>query len=365
MELSVPVNKNQHFVPKCYMKPFTSGGAGKAISLLNIDQERFIDNAPVKSQCSSDYFYGTDDKLEQAIQHIERSYAAAVKEILQDGYELTDLHATILKTFWLLQTSRTEAAAKEAEEQMQALSKDLELPPEYGLKIKEAVQLRMKIFAENTRCVNDLKVCLLKNKSNKTFITSDNPAVMTNQWHLSKPKSSVMGFGLQSAGVIAILPLSPYVCMLAYDSDIHKIESKNGWFKVKKDRDVEAINQFQFLECDKNIYFSSSECKDSMMSSLQKFSSARPPCKYEFNYAYLESQTETHKIYKASPLQEAKSHETMFVHSKRVSPKPLFWPSFIKKKALARVYTNDTGAGYVRFHWIPNHNIHEYREEKA
>ena len=361
----MPVNKNQHFVPKCYMKPFTLDGAGKAISLLNIDQKRFIDNAPVKSQCSSDYFYGTNERLEQAIQLVERSYAATVKEILQGDYELTDNHATTLKRFWLLQSFRTEAAAAEVEEHANTLQKDLELPSEYSIKIKEAVQLRMRIFAENTSCINDLKVCLLRNNSSRTFVTSDNPSVLTNQWHLSKIKLRAFGFGYQSAGAIAILPLSPHVCMLAYDSDIHKVESKNGWLKVKKDRDVEAINQFQFLGCDKNIYFSNSECKDLVMSSLQEFSSARPPCKYEFNYAYLEDQTNTHKIYKASPLQEAKTHETMLLHSKRVYPKPFFWPSFIKKKALARVYTNNSGSGYVRFQWIPDHELHEYREEKA
>lgn len=361
----MPTNKNQHFVPKCYMKAFTANREGKRISLLNINQKLFIDKAPVKSQCSSDYFYGSDDKLEQAIQKVERSYAATVKEILQDEYKLTKPHATILKKFWLLQQSRTEASATETERHARALQNDLELPSDYALNIKEAVQLRMRIYAENTRCVDDLKVCLLKNTSNRTFITSDNPAVMTNQWHLSKLKLRAFGFGYQSAGVIAILPLSPYVCMLAYDSDMHKIESNNGWLKIKKDRDIEAINQFQFLECEKNIYFSHLECKEYLSSSLASISSRRLPHKYQFNYASLEEQTENHKIYKASFLQEAKTHESMLIHSRRLYPRPLFWPSFINKKVLARVYTRNTGFGYVRFHCILDHELHEYRSEKA
>lgn len=61
-------NKNQHFVPRCYLRPFTLDGNGLSINIFNIDRSRAIKNAPVKNQCSGDYFYGKDQKLERALQ---------------------------------------------------------------------------------------------------------------------------------------------------------------------------------------------------------------------------------------------------------------------------------------------------------
>ena len=49
-------NKNQHYVPRVHLKPFTLDGEGLAINLLNIDRMKPISNAPVKNQCSGDYF---------------------------------------------------------------------------------------------------------------------------------------------------------------------------------------------------------------------------------------------------------------------------------------------------------------------
>src|SRR6185312_2249221 len=74
-ERTVASNKNQHFVPRCYLKPFTLNGEGLAISLLNVDQHRLVLTAPVKHQCSGDYFYGKDLQIEKALQHIEGLYA--------------------------------------------------------------------------------------------------------------------------------------------------------------------------------------------------------------------------------------------------------------------------------------------------
>ena len=75
-------NKNQHFVPRCYLRPFTLNEENKAINLFNIYREKPIHLTPVKHQCSRDYFYGDNPKLENAIQFIEGSYATAINELL-------------------------------------------------------------------------------------------------------------------------------------------------------------------------------------------------------------------------------------------------------------------------------------------
>lgn len=45
----VATNKNQHFVPRCYLKAFTQGGENLAINLLNLDRQRTIPAAPVNN----------------------------------------------------------------------------------------------------------------------------------------------------------------------------------------------------------------------------------------------------------------------------------------------------------------------------
>src|SRR2546425_1225823 len=95
-------NKNQHFVPRCYLRAFTLDSANSAINLFNIDRMKFVERAPVKHQCSGDYFYGESLALENALQATEGSHATAVREILTPGFTLTDTHRDVLRRFWLL-----------------------------------------------------------------------------------------------------------------------------------------------------------------------------------------------------------------------------------------------------------------------
>src|SRR3546814_12494576 len=73
-------NKNQHFVPKVHLRPFSLDGENLAISLINLRQMKPIPNAPVKNQCSSDSFYGRDPKLESAINFVENTYGEVVRD---------------------------------------------------------------------------------------------------------------------------------------------------------------------------------------------------------------------------------------------------------------------------------------------
>ena len=195
-------NKNQHFVPKCYLRPFTEDCAGAAISLFNIDRSKCITNAPAKNQCSGSYFYGQDPDLEAAIQFMEGTYASTLRRVIEAGYCLNDEDRDFLKLFWLLQHMRTEAASKRAIEMMHTAQEGTGAIDDFRMQIRDAVQMAMYMFTDTIGVIDDLKVCLIRNRSNRPFVTSDDPAILSNRWHLESKKARGKSFGLNSAGAL-------------------------------------------------------------------------------------------------------------------------------------------------------------------
>jgi len=345
----VATNKNQHFVPRCYLRQFTVDGTDRAINLYNIDRDRFIEGAPVKNQCSGDYFYGKDPLLENAIQIVERSYGAAVREILRPSYCLTDEHRSLLKLFWLLQHLRTEAASKRAVEMTNSMA-SLADPQntEFRMQIREAVQVAMHTFVDLMEIVSDLKVCLMRNRSTAPFVTSDDPAVLTNRWHLQDPKRTGLSFGLGSAGTVLLLPLSPSVLCIAYDGDMHSIPHRDGWVDLRHTQDADALNQHQYLNCRANIFVRDKVHFEVVRNAYLKVSELRPVARHRTHYAVLDKTIGEHSRYVVVDPATAGPHQKALIHSQAVHVSPTSWPRQLTWRSNACVFYNGTGAGYVR-----------------
>ena len=201
-------NKNQHFVPRCHLRPFTKDEADAAICVFNIDRQKFIVNAPVKNQCSGDYFYGKNDSLERAIQLVESAYGKVIRELRMPRYILTEDAKTVLRRFWLLQYMRTEAASRRTVEM--AIESDRVAGIEafsFRFDVQRAVQFAMLTYAKTMDVIDDLKICLIRNRTSVPFVTSDDPAVLTNRWYLEDRRIRGRSFGWQASGLLAILPL--------------------------------------------------------------------------------------------------------------------------------------------------------------
>jgi hypothetical protein len=143
-------HKNQHFVPRCYLKPFTFHGEGLAIKVFNIDRRQTYSNAPVKGQCARSYFYGEDLKLERVLQLEEGRYAKTLKAICAPNCCLTEDAKVTLRRFCLLQHLRTEAVAQRALEHMSELAEVASrgnVPPDWHTTMREAVTIAMYTYA--------------------------------------------------------------------------------------------------------------------------------------------------------------------------------------------------------------------------
>ena len=345
----MPCNKNQHFVPRCYLSPFTDVGEGKAINLFNLDHNRAIRGAPVKGQCSGDYFYGDDLVLEKLLQTFEGRYAARLRAILEPNYELTEHDGAMLKEFWLLQYLRTDASSRTMVAMVAQMDDDMGgLPPGYLTNIKEAVQTAMHIFFENSGSVADLNIRLVRNRMDRPFITSDNPAVMTNRWHLTDRRAELIVPGLLSAGMTGFLPLSSDVLCAIYDSDLYSVMHQRGWVDLVNSADLDAFNEQQILACQHNVYFQRWNDRRYVAELVGKVGEGRPTAGYELTYAILDGAKGDSKVYRAVTALEAKGHQESIVHSSRVLPTPSRWPSMIRWRSGGVVYDSGNGTGFSR-----------------
>lgn len=359
-------NKNQHFVPRCYLNAFTRNGENMAINLLNLDRELCISDAPVKNQCSGDYFYGQDHRLEEAIRGVESEYAAAVARIHTPGYKLADSERVVLRIFMLFQYLRTEAASLRSVEMFEGMKNVIDPDmPDFKPSMKEAVQMAMRNFADVMHIIDDLKVCLLHNRTSRPFVTSDDPSVMTNRWHMEDRRVRHKSPGLISCGAIFFLPLSPQVVCMAYDGDVYSVSHEGGWTDLRRDRDVVACNEQQFLNAQANIYFREWEHREWVLICCRAIIKQRLPCHHRVNYAILDRIEGDHKVYRAVKRDEAGDHSEALIHTQSLMPRPTSWPTQLRFRGKGYVYTNGTGAGYIRAAQTSSRSVGGYWKEPA
>lgn len=342
------------------------GAAGKAINLYNIDRDLFVGNAPVKNQCSGDYFYGTDTLLEDAIQAVEQAYGRLVREIHEPGYQLTEEDRSTLKLFWLMQHLRTEAASRRAAEMTNAMGAVADPDAQsFRIEIKDAVQVAMRIFAESMDVVSDLKVCLVRNRSNVPFVSSDDPAVLSNRWHLQNAKRMALSFGLGNSGTLLILPLSPEVLFLGYDGDMHSCAHRDGWVEFRKDSDADAFNQHQFLNSRANLFVRNPEHFEAIRTAFLRVSGNRPKQRHRIYYAVLDKTEGEYSRYTVVDRKNAAPGERGLIHSQAIHAVPTGWPSLLRWRTGAFYYSNGTGVGCVRRAYIREDGGRPFQKLKA
>lgn len=346
-------NKNQHFVPRCHFRPFTVDGEGRAINLYNLGLRRPISRAPVKNQCSGDYFYGEDKRLDDAIRTVEDGYGHIMSRLLGENPAITVREDAVLRRFIYLQHLRTEATTRNAAMMVRAMMQtpgaDMTLP-DFKQEMRLAVTAAMFAYARTMHIVDDLKLRLVRNRTGVPFITSDDPAVMTNRLHIQYMHARWRRFGSSTAGTIFILPLSPELCCLLFDGDIYSVSHRQGWVETFKQSDIEALNEHQFLTCNANIYFRDWETRQNIVACVESARARRLESSHTINHAILDGETNWGKKYVVIPNDEiASSSGELLVHAMNDHPIPATWPSFLRYRADRKVaYSNDTGAGYTR-----------------
>lgn len=257
--------KNQHYIPKFYLRNFSFENNGKQIGVYNLSNEIFVRKAKLKTQGSKNFFYGQDGVIEDELANIENTLAQQLNKITSNEIiprKLTKEHLNLL-AFVCITDLRNPVKINSFRNGLSEMGKRLtELDPNIDLKNfiptishDDAVKMTMSNIPEVIEEILDLDFKILKNITKQPFLTSDFPIVKYNQflesrnWSLSKS-----GYGL--SGLQIIIPLNSELMLLFYDSEIYKVgDKKQKIVSINDLLDIENLNILQFVNCFESIFF--------------------------------------------------------------------------------------------------------------
>jgi hypothetical protein len=350
--------KNQHFVPKALLKPWTLGEEGKAINLYNIRSDRGVRNAPVKNQCSRDYFYGADLRIETWLGRGEGVYSQTLAPLPIDDAQQTAASLEILRDFTYLQQIRTERSLAEEARMLREMYDHIfhgSLPdgeeiPSHEEIVAEAIDR----WRQTSLSLHDLKGVLVINESPIPFVVSDDPAVHTNKLHTHRLRHS--NFGIQQSGMMLTMPVSTRLAVLFYDGDVYTIPDKVGFnLTIQSENDARAFNELQFIKANENIYFQDWNQLDAIREGFAAVRDRRLDVHFRFN---LLVPIEGHEgRYRVSDDISLTPEGSSIIHLESVSFYPRIWPSKLRYRHDMHGYSDGSAAGYARRRWAEEQGL--------
>lgn len=264
--------RKHHFVPRFYLGKFSETG-GRSIHLFNIPSNRNVLNASLRNQCYTPRFYGDDPKIEHALASIERATATVIREILMTKRlppPRSADHYTLM-AYTTTQRARTQTSAATTDAMTDGMLKaafrgdprinDLDLEG-HRIVFENSVLLPLSTSARVLPVTFDLRLHLLVNHTGTQFITCDNPVVLYNTHCQEITIRSCTGWAC--SGLEVFLPLSPEVCLYAYDPAVYKVAGRLRRMTRVSPRDVAQLNCLQWLNALENVYYANSRCSSVM-----------------------------------------------------------------------------------------------------
>ncbi|RYZ61568.1 MAG: DUF4238 domain-containing protein [Chitinophagaceae bacterium] len=257
--------KNQHYIPKFYLRNFSFNGNQKQIGLFNIENEVFIRTAKLKTQGSKNFFYGYDGVVEDSLANIEGHLSGVLKDIISNRslptkgglkhFELL-LFVTITDLRNPVKIESMKASFSEMRRQLLTIDPKADVEKLVPNPSHEhLVRTFLSGSVEMAEMISDLNYKLLVNKTSKPFISSNFPVVKYNQFlEGRKWPHSKSGYGL--VGLKIFIPLNHELMLMFYDNGIYKAgDRKKEYLDVTNEKNVDDINILQYLNCLDTIYF--------------------------------------------------------------------------------------------------------------
>ena len=191
--------KNQHYVPQFYLRNFSNNQ--KSIGGFFLKNNKYIPNLSINKTACKEYIYGQTMAIENALCKIEQECSIIISNILStEQLNLTNDEYTLILLFIMISESRTLQIADYNDAQLATLakiliensqSKNANSNVHYEIPNLTSMQTSIKLIY----LLTDLKLLLIKNETNRGFITSDNPVVRYNQYFVCRNYKRNFGLG--------------------------------------------------------------------------------------------------------------------------------------------------------------------------
>jgi hypothetical protein len=345
-------NKNQHFVSQAYLRWFgipQVDAEVRAINLFAIGPRKVVQGASIKNQCSSDYFYGRNQAVENLLQFFEGRYGSAMASLNRG--EVRENEIENLMQFLFLQSLRTSSQLDERLRLIGEFNK-LEIG---GERVREAmpppdkvreIQQQLLIFAKEHSAFADLRPVFLINRTKVPFITSDNPAMFINRLY-SQRYGDPTG-GLIQSGGIATMPLTPGIALLAYDADVYQPLGSKSAFEVRRETDVDRLNELQVIRASSALFFQEAADADYVERLFDAHKGGRRT-EWSVTRVFIrDGEDERFERFRRIRPEDQNSLEPRIQSMSPILPAPGTWPGFIKIKMRPKGWTNGTVIGFIR-----------------
>jgi len=281
----MPNKKKQHYIPRFYLRQFSGEPSQKSIGVWDVQKEIFIRHASLKNQAYGVYFYRKDTETEDALARIEGVVSQVLKQIVstQQLPSRNSVEHTTLTIYLVYQAERTEYAAEAVNESIDKLihiafredKRVKEELPQLRVGISNAASFRLGVVSKILPVVMDLEMKLLENKTNREFLTSDNPVVKYNQFmRLRKWPGGHDGWA--SIGLQVFFPISPTLCLVLYDKDIYRVGFRNrSLVDIQRTEDIDLLNALQLVNANRILYFTHNVEEKYIRSLNRRYSGKR------------------------------------------------------------------------------------------
>ncbi|MEQ3665401.1 MULTISPECIES: DUF4238 domain-containing protein [unclassified Olleya] len=279
--------KNQHYIPKFYLRNFSYYKNKKQIGVYNLKSSFFIQTAKLKTQGSKNFFYGHDGVIEDKLSFIETYLAKSINTIISE--EKLPLPKSeeyyFLLNFITLTNLRSPTSLDTIKQMSNSMKSKLNsLDPSFidgnqlgNIKDEDLIRLLLSMSAETLLIITDLKAKLIINNTKTAFISSDFPIIKYNQF-LEKRKVGFSKTGYGLIGLQILCPISEKLAVILYDDNIYKVGNKRDKnLIIEKEKDIDSINLLQFINNGNTIFFTEKTSKtylDKIHNKSKKFKKA-------------------------------------------------------------------------------------------
>lgn len=279
--------KRQHYVPRLVLRNFSPDR--RRIALVTLKDGVRHDNASLRDQCYSDYFYGKDETLEEAFKQQEDTLARILGDLaLERLGRLTEDELRDVKFFVHYQRQRTLAAADVQDEIGDAAFKMIATgdPRLAGVdltkwRLKHPMPQILALSAANAGLplILDLAVKFIATDRPTGFVIGDAPVATYNQWAERHPKFTHYGGykGVAIKGVQWFFPVSPTLCVAVYDPTTYAYGATDRLLCRANKQDVRWLNDLQAIHARDCIYFHPDFVDDAELARLVAVRKTHPP----------------------------------------------------------------------------------------